>query len=259
MISCLHAVRIGSRATSKTTHCSATSPSTLVASSQEAEGGLFPNPIPQPFFHYIGVFGITDNLFYWLQQSSGSRRVGTTGWRNILSIREQDGRLRSRRRNWNRTMGGRRSFGILNWMHFDGRSMELWRRRLWQTHSRDWRALAVCTPTQPPGHLLLSDRQLTHPIFVLLKTHPQQDTLFPLPVDILPMVIHPFLVLSVHSSDLILQVVYHGLQLFDLPFQSCHFRIIVVVLDEGLVSYSSKEYASSPPTCAMFPLINLHS
>ena len=88
MISWLHSVKIGSRATSKTTHCSATSPPTLVASSQEAEGGLFPNPILQPFCHHIRVFSTTNNLFYGLQQSSGGRRVGTTGQRNVLSIGE---------------------------------------------------------------------------------------------------------------------------------------------------------------------------
>ena len=119
--------------------------------------------------------------------------------------------------------------------------------------------MAVCTPTQLSRHLLLSNRQLTHPVFVLLEASPQQDALFPLLVNILPMVIHPFLMLSVHSCDLILQVIHHGLQLFNLPLQSRHFCIVVVVLDEGLVSYSSKEYASSPPTYAMFPLISLHS
>ena len=179
--SCLHSVRIGSSTTSKTTHCSATSPSTLVASSQEAEGGLIPNPILQPFHHCVRVFSITDNLFYWLQWSSGGRRVGTTGRRNVLSIGERNGRLGSRRRNryWSRREWNR--FSIINWTHFNERSVELQRRtplirrRLWQTHSRDRRTLAVCTPTQPPQHLLLSNRQLTHPVFVLLKTHPQQD------------------------------------------------------------------------------------
>ena len=126
MISWLHSVRIGSRVTSKTTHCSATSPSTLVASSQEVEGRLFPNPILQLFRHHIGVFSITDNLIYWLQWSSGGRRVGTTGQRNVLCIGERNQRL-----------GNRRSFGILNRTHFDGRSVELQRRtpcirrRLW--------------------------------------------------------------------------------------------------------------------------------
>ena len=132
VISWLHAVRIRSSTMSKTTHCSVMSPLTLVASSQEAEGALFPNPILQPFCHHIGVFSITDNLVYWLQRSSGSRRIGTTGWR-----KEQNRRLRSRRRNRKRTSLGRRSFSILNWMHFNGRSVELRRRtpcirrRLW--------------------------------------------------------------------------------------------------------------------------------
>ena len=148
MISWLHVVRIRSSTVSKTTHCSVTSPLTLVASSQEAKGSLFPYPILQPFHHHIGVFGITDNFFYGLQWSSGGRRVGTTGRRNVLSIGEWNGRLGSRRRNWNRTRRGRRSFGILNWTHFDGRSMKCQRRaprirrRLWQTHSRDQRALS---------------------------------------------------------------------------------------------------------------------
>ena len=75
MISWLHAVRIGSSTMSKTMHCSATSPSTLIASSQEAEGGLLPNPILQPFCHHIRVFGITDNFFYGLQWNSRGRRV----------------------------------------------------------------------------------------------------------------------------------------------------------------------------------------
>ena len=171
---------------SKTTHCSVMSSSTLVASSQEAEGSLFPNPILQPFHHYIRVFSITDNLFYGLQQSSGGRRVGTTGQRNILSIRERNGRHRSRRRNWEWTRLGRRCFSGFNWMHFDGRSVELrrWtpciRRRLWRTYSRDWRALAVCTPTQPPRHLLSSDRQLTcqgNPCTLQLQTSPKTSVL----------------------------------------------------------------------------------
>ena len=245
---------------SKTTHCSATSPSTLVASSQEAEGGLIPNPILEPFCHCVRVFSITDNLFNWLQWSSGGRRVGTTGRRNVLSIGEWNGRLGSRRRNryWSRRRWNR--FSVINRMHFNERSVELQRRtpcirrRLWQTHSRDRRTLAVCTPTQPPQHLLLSNRQLTHPVFVLLKTHPQQDAFLSLPVDVLPMAIHPFLMLSIHPCDLILQVVHHGfqlfnlpLQLFNLPLQHRYLVVIVVVLEGGLVSYSSKEYASSPP------------
>ena len=82
---------------------------------------------------------------------------------------------------------------------------------------------------------------------MFLKTNPQQDALFPLPVDILPVAIHPFLMFSVHPGDLILQVIHHGLQLFNFPLQGRHFRIVVVILDEGLVSYSSKEYASRPP------------
>ena len=179
MISWLHAVRIRSSMTSKTTHCSVMSPLTVIASSQEAEGGLFPNPILQPVCHCIGVFSITDNLVYWLQRSSGGRRVGKTGRRNVLYIGEWNGRLRSRRRNWKWTRLGRRSFGIFNWTHFNGRSVELrrWtpciRRRLWQTNSKDWRTLVVCTPTQPPRHLLSSDRQLSCPIFILLEAHPQ--------------------------------------------------------------------------------------
>ena len=116
MISCLHSVRIGSSMTSKTTHCSVTSPSTLIASSQEAEGSLIPYPIFQPFCHHIRVFSITDNLFYGLQWSSGGRRVGTAGRRNVLCIREQNRRLGSRRRNRNWTRRGRRSFSILNWI-----------------------------------------------------------------------------------------------------------------------------------------------
>ena len=81
------------------------------------------------------------------------------------------------------------------------------RRRLWQTHSRDRRTLVVCTPTQLSWHLLSLNGQLGRPIFVLLKTHHQQDALFPLPANILPVTIHPFLMLSIHPCDLILQVV----------------------------------------------------
>ena len=103
MFSCLHSVRIGSSTMNKTTHCSAMSPSTLIASSQEAEGSLIPYLILQPFRHRVGVFGITNNLFYGLLQSSGGRRVGTTGRRNVLSIREQNRRFGSRRRNWERS------------------------------------------------------------------------------------------------------------------------------------------------------------
>ena len=179
VISWLHSMRIGSRVTSKTTHCSATSPLTLVASSQEAEGILFTNPILQPFRHHIRVFSITYSLFYGVKRSFGSRRVGTTGQRNVLCIRERSRRLRSRRRNRKWTSLRRRSFSVFNGTHFDGKSMELWRRtpcirrRLWRTHSRDRRTSAVCTPTQPPRHLLSSKSQLCCPIFVLLETSPQ--------------------------------------------------------------------------------------
>ena len=160
---------------------------------------------------------------------------------------------------------GQNRFSIINQKHFDGRSVELQRRtpcirrRMWQTHSRDWRTLAVCTPTQPPWHLLLLNWQLTCPILILLKTHPQQDAFLSLPVNVLPMTIHPFPMFSVHPCDLILQVIHHGLQLFNLPLQHCHLIVIVVVLEGRLVRYSSKEYASSPLTCAMFPSINLHN
>ena len=117
----------------------------------------------------------------------------------------------------------------------------------------------VCTPAQLPRHLLTSNSQLRGPIFVLLEDSPQQDTLFPLPVNIIPMAIHPFFMLLLSPPDLIFQVFDNGFQLFDLPPQCCHLVIIAIVLEGGLVSYSSKEYASRPPTCAMFPLINLHS
>ena len=102
----------------------------------------------------------------------------------------------------------------------------------------------VCTPTQPPQHLLTLNGQLSNPILIVLEASPQQDALFPLPVNILPMAIHPFLVLSLSPPDLIFQVFDNGLQLFDLPPQSRHLCIIVVVLEGGLVNYSSKEYAS---------------
>ena len=137
MISWLHTVRIGSSMMSKTTHCSATSLSTLIASSQDAEGGLIPNSILQPFHHHNGVFSITNNLFYGLRRSSGGRRIGTTDQRNVLSIGERNRRLRSGRRNRNWSRRGWNGFGIDNWMHFNGRSVELWRRtpcirrRLW--------------------------------------------------------------------------------------------------------------------------------
>ena len=139
--SCLHTVRIASRMMTNSMHCSMTSPSTLIASIQEAEGGLIPYLILQPFCHCVGVFSITYNLFYGLKRSSRGRRVGTTGWRNVLSIGEQNRRLRSRRRNWNWSRRRRNRVCILNRMNFDGRSMELWRRtpsirkRQWGTHS----------------------------------------------------------------------------------------------------------------------------
>ena len=247
MFSWLHLVRIGSSTMSKTTHCSATSPLTLIASIQEAEGGLIPYLILQPFCHCVRVFSITHNLFYGLKWSSGSRRVGTTGRRNFLSIRELNRRLSSRMGNWNWSRRGRNGFCVINRMHFDGRSVELWRRtpsirrRLWRTHSRDRRTLAVSTPAQLHRHLLSLNGQLSSPVLILLEAGPQQDTLFPLLVNILPMVIHPFLMFSLSPSDLILQVFDNGLQLFDLSPQSHHLRIIVVVLECGLVSYSSQE------------------
>ena len=63
---------------------------------------------------------------------------------------------------------------------------------------------------------------------------------------------------SVHPGDLILQVIDDGLQLFNLPLQSHHLVVIVVVL-EGQIRVSTKKLLGFPPTCAMFPSINLHS
>ena len=60
----LHAVRIGSRMMINSTHCPVMSPSALIASIQEAEGGLIPYLILQPFHHCVEVFGITNNLSY---------------------------------------------------------------------------------------------------------------------------------------------------------------------------------------------------
>ena len=86
MFSWLHLVRIGSRTMTNSMHCSVMCPLTLIASIQEAEGGIIPYLILQPFCHCVGGFGITYNLFYGLKRSSRGRRVGTTGQRNILSI-----------------------------------------------------------------------------------------------------------------------------------------------------------------------------
>ena len=41
----------------------------------------------------------------------------------------------------------------------------------------------------------------------------------------------PLLMFSIHSGDLILQVVHYHFQLFNLPLQGGYFRIIVVDLD----------------------------
>ena len=91
-----------------------------------------------------------------------------------------------------------------------------------------------------------SNRQLRHPVFVLLKAHPQQDALFPLPINILPVTIHPLLMFSIHPGDLILQVIDDGLQLFDLPLQSHHLVIIVVGL-KGRIRVSTKKLLGFPP------------
>ena len=63
---------------------------------------------------------------------------------------------------------------------------------------------------------------------------------------------------SVHPHNLVGQIVDNGPQLFNLPPQRCHLIIIVVVLEGGNQSLY-KEVTRIPPTCAMFPLINLHS
>ena len=88
-------------------------------------------------------------------------------------------------------------------------------------------------------------------IFVLLEASPQQDTLFPLPVNILPVTIHLLLMFSVHPGDLILQVVDDGLQLFDLPLQSHHLAIVVVDL-EGQIRVSTKKLLGFPPPMQCF-------
>ena len=53
--------------------------------------------------------------------------------------------------------------------------------------------------------------------------------------------------MAIHPSNPVRQVSDNGPQPSDLPLQHCHLIIVVIVLDKGLVSYSSKEYASRPP------------
>ena len=134
-------------------------------------------------------------FLHWNQRTLCHWRIGTTCQRNVLLFWEWTGRLGHRRRN---RQGSRRRRGrgeVGNRHKFQGRSVELRRRtpgiggKLWQTYSGNWRALAVCTPAQPPCHLLTTDSQLCCPVFILLKTCPQQYALFPVPIYVLPVTI----------------------------------------------------------------------
>ena len=72
--------------------------------------------------------------------------------------------------------GGRRK--VCDRHELMGRSMELWRRtpcirrRLWQTHSRDWRTSAVCTPCQSPYFIFALFALLMSLLVKYLHSHP---------------------------------------------------------------------------------------
>ena len=129
--------------------------------------------------------------------------------------------------------------------------MELWGRspcigrRLWRTHSRNWRTLTVCTPTQPSCHLLSSNEQLSDPVFVLLKTCPQQNALFPVPIEVFPVMIQPLLKSPLHVilpsqdfSQFTPQVSNQPSKLGYLVLQSPNIAIHLLLLDEGLLIHT---------------------
>ena len=100
----------------------------------------------------------------------------------------------------------------------------------------------VCTPAQPPRHLLSSDRQLSYPVFIFLKTRPQQNALFPVPIEVFPVTIQPLLKRPLHDilpsqdfSQLTPQVSYQPSELGYLVLQSPNIAIHLLLLDEGLL------------------------
>ena len=117
-------------------------------------------------------------------------------------------------------------------------------RRLWRTHSRDRRTLAICTPAQPPRHLLSMNRQLIYPVFVLLKTCPQQDALLSVPVEVLPVTIQPLLksplyvILSSQDfSQLTPQISHQPPELSYLVLQSSDIAVHLLLLKRGSLTY----------------------
>ena len=146
------------------------------------------------------------------------------------------------------------------------------RRRLWRTHSGDWRTLVVCTPAQPPRHLLSSDRQLSYPVFILLKTRPQQNALFPVPVKVFPMTIQPLfqrplyvILTSQDFSQLTPQISYQPPELCYLVLQSPYIAVHLLLLDGGSLIYPVTGYPlflpsetlpllPSPPACSFCDL-----
>ena len=159
-------------------------------------------------------------------------------------IQEGNRRLRDRRRD--RQGSGRRGRqrNVHNRHELLRRSLELRRRspcigrRLWRTHSRNWRTLTVCTPTQLSRHLLSSDRQFGYPVFVLLKTCPQQDALLSVPIKVLSVRIQPFFKRPLHVilpsqdfSQLTPQVSYQSPELGYFVLQGPYVAVHLLLLE----------------------------
>ena len=102
----------------------------------------------------------------------------------------------------------------------------------------------ICTPAQPPHHLLSTNRQLVCPVFIFLKTCPQQDALLPVPIGVLPVTIQPLLksplyviLPSQDFSQLTPQISHQPPELSYPVLQSSNVAVHLLLLERGLITY----------------------
>ena len=88
------------------------------------------------------------------------------------------------------------------------------------------------------------NRQLIYPVFVLLKTCPQQDALLSVPIEVLPVTIQPLLkgplyvvLTSQDFSQLAPQVSHQPPELGYLILQGPHVAVHLLLLERGSITY----------------------
>ena len=102
----------------------------------------------------------------------------------------------------------------------------------------------VCTPTQPSRHLLSSKGQLSYPVFVLLKTCPQQNALLSVSIKVLSVMIQPLFKCPLHVilpsqdlSQLTPQISHQPPELCYLVLQSSDVAVHLLLLERGSLTY----------------------